>query len=44
MLTLLFILNYARGSSELPLIASAQISILIELSQWRFAAYKALTF
>lgn len=34
----------ARGISDLPLIAGAQISTLIELSQWTLAADKVLTF
>jgi len=34
----------ARGISDLPLIEGAQISTLIELSQWTFAADKVLTF
>ncbi|HEY5716320.1 MAG TPA: DsrE/DsrF/TusD sulfur relay family protein [Psychromonas sp.] len=34
----------ARGVTELPLIEGAQISTLIELSQWTFEADKVLTF
>ena len=34
----------ARGINELLLIEGAQISTLIELSQWTFAADKVLTF
>ena len=34
----------ARGIGELPLIEGAQISTLIELSQWTFTADKVLTF